>query len=68
MVGRFAPSIRVDRDPVELWISVVFWDESSCKKNPDDPVQAHWFREFMSLLESEPEWHDGEIIRTAHTH
>jgi len=59
---------RAKDDPGEYWISVVFRDESSYQKNADDPVQGQWFRELMSMLESEPEWHDGEIIHTAHTH
>jgi len=59
---------RAKDQPGEYWISVVFRDESSYRKNADDPVQGQWFRELMSLLESEPEWHDGEIIHTAHTH
>jgi len=30
--------------------------------------ERHRFRELMSLLESEPEWHDGELVHTAHDH
>jgi quinol monooxygenase YgiN len=52
----------------EYWISVVFRDEASYRKNADDPVQDRWFRELMQMLESEPEWHDGDVIHTAHTH
>ena len=59
---------RAKDDLGEYWISVVFRDELSYKKNADDPVQGRWFRELMSLLESEPEWHDGEVVHTAHTH
>ena len=59
---------RSKDDPHEYWISVVFRDESSYKKNADDPVQSQWFNEVMMLLESEPEWHDGEVVHTAHTH
>ena len=55
-------------DPHEYWISLVFPDESSYKKNADDPVQNQWFGELMKLLESEPEWYDGEVVHAAHTH
>jgi hypothetical protein len=24
--------------------------------------------DLMKLLESEPEWHDGEVVHSAHTH
>jgi quinol monooxygenase YgiN len=54
--------------PQEYWISVVFRDEASYRKNADDPVQDQWFRELMQLLESEPEWHDGDVVHSAHTH
>ena len=55
-------------DSQEFWISVVFRDEASYRKNADDPVQDLWFRELMTLLEAEPEWHDGEVVHSAHTH
>ncbi len=59
---------RAKDEPGEYWIAVVFRDEASYKKNADDPIQGQWFRELISLLESEPEWHDGEVVHTAHTH
>jgi quinol monooxygenase YgiN len=59
---------RSKDDPQEYWMSVVFRDESSYRKNADDPVQDQWFREMLTLLEIEPEWHDGEVVHTAHTH
>lgn len=59
---------RSKEDPQEYWISVVFRDESSYRKNADDPVQNQWFGELRQLLESDPEWHDGEVVHTAHTH
>jgi len=59
---------RADSDPHEYWISVVFRDEASYRKNADDPDQEQWFHELMKLLEAEPEWHDGEVVHSAHTH
>ena len=38
------------------------------RKNADDTVQGLWFGELMKLLVSEPEWHYGEVVHTAHTH
>ena len=55
-------------DPQEYWVSVVFREESSYRKNANDPAQNQWFGELMKLLESEPEWHDGEVVHAAHTH
>ena len=59
---------RSTEDPQQYWLAVVFRDEASYKKNADDPVQNEWFGEIMKLLESEPEWHDGNVVHTAHTH
>ncbi len=59
---------RSKDDPQEYWTSVVFRDEASYRKNADDPVQQKWFAEMSKLLESEPEWHDGEVVHSAHTH
>lgn len=59
---------RSKSDPREYWIAVVFRDEASYKRNASDPVQDKWFGELMKLLESEPQWHDGDIVHTAHTH
>lgn len=69
-VGRWMSTniYRGKDQPGDYWISAVFRDESSYRKNADDPIQDQWFREQMSLLESDPEWHDGEIIHSAHTH
>ena len=37
-------------------------------KEFDDPVQGQLFRQLVKLIESEPEWHDGDVVHTAHTH
>ena len=37
-------------------------------KDFDDPVQSQWFGQLVKLIESEPEWHDGDVVHTAHTH
>ncbi len=67
--GWMSTNIYRSKDhPQEYWISVVFRDESSYRSNADDPIQDKWFRELMQLLESEPEWHDGDVVHTAHTH
>jgi quinol monooxygenase YgiN len=59
---------RSTDDPQEYWISVVFRDRASYQKNADDPVQNAWFEDLLKMLESEPEWHDGEVVHSAHTH
>src|SRR5262245_53528713 len=59
-VGSFV--FRMDTDQNVFYMPVVFDSKESYDKNADDPAQDARFREFMELLEGEPEWHDGEII------
>jgi hypothetical protein len=53
---------RMDRDPQDLMLAVLFSDRESYVRNADDPAQDAQFRELRQLLESDPEWHDGEVI------
>jgi hypothetical protein len=53
---------RMDNDPNELYMAVVFEDKDSYMKNAGDPAQHERFLKMMEALESEPEWHDGEIV------
>jgi hypothetical protein len=43
------------------WIFVLFDDRASYDKNADDPAQHERYTEYRELMESEPEWHDGQI-------
>lgn len=53
---------RMDADPNEMYLTVIFDSKEAYVKNADSPEQDARFREFRALLESDPEWHDGEII------
>ena len=53
---------RMDADPQEHYMAVVFDSKESYRKNADDPAQDARYREFLTFLEAEPEWHDGEIV------
>jgi heme-degrading monooxygenase HmoA len=53
---------RMDSNPDELWMSVVFEDEASYRANADSPEQDRAYREMRTHLREDPEWHDGEII------
>ncbi len=52
----------MDRDPNELYLTVVFKDKASYAANAKDPRQAERFRKLRALLVDDPEWHDGEVI------
>jgi quinol monooxygenase YgiN len=43
------------------WLFAVFEDRASYDKNADDPAQHERYTEYRALMESEPEWHDGQI-------
>lgn len=42
----------------------VFDSKENYIANAQDPEQDAWYRRFRELLESDPEWNDGEIVRT----
>ena len=55
---------RMDADSREYYMVVRFESKDAYTKNADSPEQDARYREFVELLEAEPEWHDGEIIYT----
>jgi antibiotic biosynthesis monooxygenase (ABM) superfamily enzyme len=46
----------------ELILAVRFEDKDSYTKNADSPEQHERYLKFRALLESDPEWSDGEWI------
>jgi quinol monooxygenase YgiN len=50
-----------ENDSDNQWLFVVFDDRGSYMANADDPAQDERYNEMRVLLESDPEWHDGEI-------
>ena len=53
---------RMDSNPNEYIMTVVFQDKASYVANAESPDQHQRFMKFRALLESDPEWHDGEIV------
>jgi quinol monooxygenase YgiN len=53
---------RMDADPNEYYLAVVFESREAYLANADSPEQDARYRQVLSLLEREPEWHDGEIV------
>jgi quinol monooxygenase YgiN len=45
----------------EVMLVAIFRDRESYMRNADDPAQDARFREMRALLESDPEWMDGEF-------
>ena len=52
---------RIDADPNEYYLAVVFSSKEAYWANAQSPEQDARYRQWLPLLEGEPEWHDGEI-------
>ena len=46
----------------EVMLVAIFEDRDSYMRNADDPGQDSRYREMRALLESDPEWTDGEFV------
>ena len=57
-------SYRMDADPNEYYLAVVFASKETYWSNAQSPEKDARYRQLLPLLESEPEWHDGEIVYT----
>ena len=53
---------RMDENPNEMYLAVVFDSKEAYVKNADSPEQDARYREFREMLEADPEWHDGEVV------
>lgn len=53
---------RMDADPQTYYIAVVFDSKESYVANARSPEQDARYQQMRALLESDPEWHDGEIV------
>jgi quinol monooxygenase YgiN len=53
---------KSDENPNEYYMAVVFEDKASYMANADSPEQDARYREWLELLDGEPEWHDGGIV------
>lgn len=56
---------RMDSDPREIYMAVVFDSKETYDRNADSPEQDKRYGEMLELLEGAPEWHDGEILTDA---
>ena len=53
--------VRLDSDPQDMIMIGIFANKEVYQKNANDPEQDRWFQRIMEHLESEPDWHDGEL-------
>jgi quinol monooxygenase YgiN len=53
---------RMDSDPQEYYMVVLFQDRATYISNAESPGQDAYYRKMRALMESDPEWHDGEVV------
>jgi quinol monooxygenase YgiN len=53
---------RMDADPDELYLTVLFESREAYHANAASPDQAARYAELAALMAAPPEWHDGEVI------
>jgi quinol monooxygenase YgiN len=53
---------RSDADPREYWVAGSWDSKEAYTANSNRPETDASFRRLRALIESDPEWHDGEIV------
>jgi antibiotic biosynthesis monooxygenase (ABM) superfamily enzyme len=53
---------QMEGDPQTYYMAVVFDSKESYQANANSPEQDARYQQMRALLESDPEWHDGEIV------
>jgi quinol monooxygenase YgiN len=53
---------RTNADPNEYYLAVMFESREAYWANAQSPDQDARYRQWLPLLEGEPEWHDSEIV------
>jgi heme-degrading monooxygenase HmoA len=53
---------RADADPREYWVASSWDSKEAYTTNSNTPQQDQRFRQLRDLMDSDPEWHDGEIV------
>ena len=59
---------RMDADPDELYLTVLFDSREAYHANAASPDQAARYEQLVALLAAPPEWHDGEVVFAHPTH
>lgn len=53
---------RSDNDPREYWVASSWDSKEAYTSNSSTPEQGERFGRLRALMETDPEWHDGEIV------
>jgi heme-degrading monooxygenase HmoA len=60
IVGEYV--YRMDSDPNEYYLVVIFESKEAYVANANSPEQHARYQDLVAMMEAEPEWHDGEIV------
>ena len=53
---------QMDADTRDYYMMAMFDSKESYVANANSPEQHERFMQLMSVLENEPEWHDGTVV------
>ncbi len=56
---------KLEGRPGDYYVIGIFRDRESYRANAQDPETDRWYRRMRATLAADPEWHDGEVIRSA---
>ena len=56
---------RMDSNPNQFDVAVVFESKEAYFANANSPEQNSRYERLRDMLESDPEWHDGEVMYAA---
>jgi quinol monooxygenase YgiN len=63
--GYVGSYVLQENDSDNVWLLAIFEDRATYDANADDPRMNETYVKYRALLEEEPEWHDGEIEKSA---
>ena len=53
---------RSEADPTEFFACLLFESRDAYLRNAQDPEEERWYQRFRELMESDAEWHDGQVV------
>lgn len=54
--------LKEERDPDGIFMVAVFEDREAYFANANNPMTDQFYQGFRAFLQSDPEWHDGEVL------
>ena len=58
---------RMEADPAELWMVVLFESKAAYDANAASPQQNAEYWALRGHLSADPDWHDGQIVFDSNT-